>query len=128
MNWRAILKLLPVLCVAGIAHAELSTTDDFEGYSGSPTDTAGGSGDWTTNWRGNSQFDGGTYLSTDSKIDSTKSYGLFGSGGSNGTSVRRAFTSSGGQLRFRWSYRADFDVTTDDGNGSLSRRLAFTLR
>jgi hypothetical protein len=116
------------LLAAPLARAELSATDDFQSYSGNPTDTAGGSGDWTTNWRGNSEFDGGTYLSTDSKIDGTQSYGVYGSGGSNGTGVRRAFTSSAGQLRFRWSYRADYDVTSDDGNGSLSRRLAFTLR
>lgn len=51
--------------------AELSATDDFQSYTGNPTDTAGGSGDWTTNWRGNSEFDGGTYLSTDSKVMAT---------------------------------------------------------
>ena len=127
MKWRSFL-IVPALCVAAVARAELSATDGFESYSANPTNTAGGTGNWTTNWRSNSQFDGGSFLSTDSKIDGTKSYGLFGSGGSNGTSVRRAFTSSGGQLRFRWSCRADYDVTSDDGNGSLNRRLAFTLR
>ena len=125
---RNTLILFAVFSVAGVARAELSATDDFQSYTGNITDVSGGSGDWTTNWRGNSQFDGGTYRSTDSKIDGTQSYGVYGSGGSNGTSVRRAFTSTGGQLRFRWSCRADYDVTSDDGNGSLSRRMAFTLR
>src|ERR1041385_7023557 len=77
--------------------AALSASDDFESYAGNPTDTAGGSGDWTTNWTGNSQFDGGTFLNTAAKINASpdeQSYGLFGSGGSNGTSVRRAFTRS----------------------------------
>src|SRR5437867_1201746 len=128
MRWRETFVLIAVLCLPGVARAELSATDDFESYTGNITDVSGGTGDWTTTWRGNSQFDGGTFRSTASKIDGTQSYGLFGSGGSNGTGVRRAFASTGGQLRFRWSYRADYDVTTDDGNGSLSRRLAFTLR
>ena len=114
MRWRKTFVLAPVLCLAGVARAELSATDDFQSYTTTITDTSGGSGDWTTNWRGNTQFDGGTFLSTASKIDGTKSYGLFGSGGSNGTGVSRAFTSTGGQLRFRWSYRADYDVTSDD--------------
>lgn len=115
----------------GLVRGELSATDDFESYTGNPTDTAGGSGNWTTNWRGCLQFDGGTFLSTAAKINPSpdeQSYGLYGSGGSNGTGVRRAFTTSAGQLRFRWSYRADYNVTADDGNPALARRIAFTLR
>lgn len=131
---RALARLaaaLLTLLLAGVSQtrAELSATDDFQSYGASGiTDQSGGSGDWTTNWTGCSQFDGGTYRSTDSKIDGTQSYGLYGSGGGNGTGVRRRFTSTGGQMRFGWSYRADYDVTSDDGNGGLSRRLAYTLR
>lgn len=120
-----------ILLATPLARAAISASDDFESYGGNPTDTAGGTGNWTTNWRGNSEFDGGTFLNTAAKINASpdeQSYGLFGSGGSNGTSVRRAFTANSGSLTFQWSYRADYDVTSDDGNGSLSRRLAFTLR
>src|SRR5213593_980314 len=111
-----------LLTVAG-ARAGVVASDDFESYAGNPTGVAGGIGAWTTNWRTNSQFDGGTYLNNASKISATNSYGLYGSGGGNGTSVRRAFTAIAGTQMIQWSFRADYNVTSDDGNGSLSRRL-----
>ncbi len=119
MRFRATVLLTAILwLVAAPVRAELSATDSFDGSSG----------DWTTAWSGCSQFDGGFFTNTLSKITGANSLGLFGNGGSNGTGVRRAFPSTGGQIRFRWSYRADYDVTSDDGDGSLSRRLALTVR
>ncbi len=115
-------RLIPLLTVAGFAaiaaRAELSATDGFESSAG----------DWASSWQNCSQFDGGVYTNTASKITGPNSLGLFGNGGANGTGVRRAFTSAAGQIRFQWSYRADYDVTSDDGNAGLNRRMAFTLR
>jgi hypothetical protein len=118
MRSRNVLILGLMLCLAATARAELSATDGFEGSSG----------DWTTAWRSCSEFDGGLFTNTSSKITGANSLGLFGNSGSDGTGVRRAFMSTGGQIRFRWSCRADYDVTSDDGNGGLSRRMAFTFR
>ena len=115
----SVVVALASLLASAMVHGELSGTDGFEGSAG----------DWTTEWLGcQPQSDGGFYTNTSAKISGPNSLGVFGSGGSNGTGVRRAFTSSGGQIRFHWSFRADYDVTSDDGDANLTRRMAFTLR
>ena len=102
-------------------------SDDFQSYTTDPTGQSGGTG-WNTAWTQGLQNNGGTYLNESTKIDGTRSYGLYGAGGVAGTSRNRGFAAISTQFTISWSFRADYNVTGDDGNASLSRRLAFTLR
>lgn len=102
-------------------------SDDFQSYSSGIDNQSGGSG-WTTAWTVGSQNTGGAYLSTGTQIDGTQSYGLYGNDGSSGTSRNRGFDAISSPFTLTFSFRANYDVTTDDGNGSLARRIAFTIR
>ena len=105
--------------------AQLLATDDFEGYVGSPIGQSGGAGDWIGNWGLNTQQDGGVFLSTASKIDGVRSPGLFGSGGSSGTSMSRPFPPCTNELSIDFSMRADFNAISVN---APTRRMAFTIR
>ena len=122
----AVIALL--LFTASIAQAALNFSDNFESYSTDPTGQSGGTGDWTTAWTQGLQNSGGSYLNGDSKIDGTKTYGLYGNGGSSGTSRNRGFTATTSPFTLTFSFRADYNVTSDDGDNSYERRIAFTLR
>jgi len=106
--------------------AALIFSDNFQGYSGDPTGQSGGSGDWTSAWTQGSQNSGGAYLNGSSKIDGTQSYGLYGNGGTSGTSRNRGFTATTSPFTLTFSFRADYDVIATDA--SIDRRTAFTLR
>ncbi len=105
---------------------QLTATDDFEPYTGSPIGQAGGTGDWTGAWQFNSQVDGGAYLNTNSKISSVKSVGLYGAGGSAGTSISRPFPACTNDLVIRASFRGDINL--ESANPPSNRRVAFTIR
>jgi hypothetical protein len=60
------------------AGAQLLATDNFQDYTGNPIGQVGGTGDWVGVWAVGSQADGGTFLSGSSKIDGTRSLGLYG--------------------------------------------------
>lgn len=119
------------LVIAGLMNvrveAQLLATDDFESYSGSPVSAIGGSGDWTSLWGYNSQTGGGVYLSSVSKIDSTKSAGLYGLGSSDGESISRSFPVCTNLLTINWSMRGDFNANSTNTPANL-RRMAFTIR
>lgn len=104
----------------------LILSEDFQSYSGDPTGNSGGSGDWTSAWTQGSQNSGGTYLNGSTKIDGTRTYGFFGSGGAEGTSRNRGFTSTTTPVTFQFSFRADYDVIA--GAAGYDGRIAFTLR
>lgn len=110
-----------------MACGQLLATEDFQAYTNSPLGQTGGSGDWTGAWGANSQFGGGVFLSQNSKIDGTKSVGLFGSSSASGTSISRPFPDCTSNLTIRFSMRADYDVTSADAPAN-ARRLAFTIR
>jgi len=126
--WRFgfILSMAGVV-LSGRAYGQLLASDDFEGYVGSPVGQSGGSGDWTGNWGTNTQYDGGNFLNTDSKIDGVKVLGSYGSSGTSGTSVSRPFPDCTSNLTIRFSMRADYDVAST-GVPASARRMAFTVR
>ncbi len=116
---------LATLLLSGTARGQLTAADDFESYSGSPLGVAGGTGDWTGFWGPNSQQDGGAFLSSASKISGTKSVGLFGNGGSSGTSISRPIPSCASNMTVKFSMRADFNANSTN---APTRRMAFTIR
>jgi len=127
-SWRFSFILLSMgVVLSGRSYGQLLASDDFESYVGSPVGQSGGSGDWTGNWGANSQYDGGNFLNTDSKIDGVKVMGSYGSSGTAGTSVSRPFPDCTSNLTIRFSMRADYDVASS-GAPTGARRLAFTIR
>ncbi|HMP76542.1 MAG TPA: metallophosphoesterase [Kiritimatiellia bacterium] len=112
--------------LAARADAQLLATDNFESYTNNPIGQPGGSGGWTGYWGFNSQLDGGAFLDSAFRIDGTKSIGLFGNGGSSGTSVSRPFPACTNSLVIRSSFRGNFNLHSD--NPPSNRRMAFTIR
>lgn len=119
---------LSILVLAARAGAQLLATDDFEDYTGNPIGQVGGSGNWVGVWAVGSQADGGTFLSPDSKIDGTRSLGLYGQAGMSGESVNRPFAACTNELTVAWSMRADLNVNNAGGAPVGLRRMAVTLR
>lgn len=128
-SWIVVLAVGVFLSI-GTFHSfsALNFSDNFQGYTTDPTAQSGGTGDWNSPWTQGTQNDGGTFLSEASKIDGTRAYGFFGNSGSMGTSRNRGFTATSSQFTINLSFRADYNVTSDDGSALLSRRLAFTIR
>lgn len=127
---KARLFLLWTASIASLvvsARGQVSATDDLESYIGNPVGVAGGTGGWTTTWETNSQFGGGSFLNSDGKISGTKSLGLFGSGSTAGTSVRRGLPDLVAESTIAFSMRADYDITST-ANPTNLRRMAFTIR
>ncbi len=123
------IQVLALALLSGIvpwSHAQLSASDDFESYTGNPVGASGGSGDWTSTWGANSQFGGGTFLSSDSKINGTKSLGMYGNGSTAGTSVSRPFPACTNIITIAGSMRGDFNANST--NAPNPRRMAFTIR
>jgi hypothetical protein len=120
---RAVIRVVAVLvCLfPRLLFGQLSATDDFESYPGNPIGQFGGSGDWTSLWGTNLQNGGGTFLSGSSKIDGTRSLGLFGSSSASGRSVSRSFLLCTNEITIRFSMRADYNVAS-------TGRVAFTVR
>lgn len=107
------------------ARAQLSATDDFEGYSVSPFDQDGGSSDWLGRWATNSEFAGGAYLDTNTLVNGAKSVALWGAGSEAGTSIRRAFPPTTNTMTISFSMRANFNAVSTN---APARRMAFTIR
>lgn len=109
------------------AEAQLLASESFESYTNGPVGQSGGTGDWTTLWTRNSQNGGGNYLDSSSRIDGTKSVGLYGLASATGESISRAFPACTNELTISWSMRGDFNA---DGTGTPAnaRRIAFTIR
>src|SRR5258706_16268293 len=102
MRFHATGLLAAILCMVAVTvRAELNATDSFDGSSG----------DWTTAWSGCSEFDGGYFTNTWSKITGAKSLGGFGNGGLNGNRVRRALHFPGGGIRVRGGFRGGYGVS-----------------
>lgn len=128
MNIRlCFLGLAAWLGLSACGHAQLSATDDFEGYVSNPVGSAGGAGDWTGIWANNSQNSGGSYLNTSAMMDGLKSLSLFGLGSTTGQSVSRPFPSCTNTLTIGFSMRANYNVN-GTGNPTNLRRMAFTVR
>ncbi|HMO51931.1 MAG TPA: hypothetical protein PKE26_12275 [Kiritimatiellia bacterium] len=121
-----------IVCVASmlldsVSRAQLLATENFQSYSGGtdPVGVAGGAGDWIAPWGYNTQADGGVFISSASKIDDTKSVGLFGSAGSSGRSISRPFPACTNTLTISFSMRADVNAISMN---APTRRMAFTVR
>lgn len=122
-----VLFFLAMFGAAG-AEAQLSATDNFEGYVGNPVGAGGGTGDWTSLWGYNAETGGGVYLSAASKIDGTQCAGLYGMDSASGRSISRAFPPCTNLLTIQASIRADYSVTNISLAPTGNCRMAFTIR
>lgn len=122
----AAVLMMSVCWSSGLVFGQLTATDDFESYTANPVGQSGGTGDWIGLWGASSQFGGGTFLSTASKINGTKSLGMYGNGSTAGTSVSRPFPACTNVITISCGMRGDFNANST--NAPNPRRMAFTIR